>query len=466
MTKTKTKDIRVLVVDDEPMMSDSLRQHLADEDYAVDTAASGTEAIELFDGGAYHLVICDLHLPDIDGLTLLRHMKDTKPQTEVIVITGHDVGVQAAVEAMKAGAFYFVAKPFDFEELLPLIENALKLRELIDQTENMRDRLSNRKEYFNIIGSSKQMQNIYDTIESVAKSDANVLIIGESGTGKELIANAMHYNSLRAKKPFIKVNCAALPKELIESELFGHAKGAFTGAHADKEGLVQHAAGGSLMLDEIAEMPVELQPKLLRVLQERTCRKIGSEKSYPVDFRLITSTNRMPADAIREGLLRDDLFYRISTITIHVPPLRERMEDIQLLTDHFLNVYSEKYERPIAGVSQSAYQRLFSHPWPGNVRELQNVLERAVLLAKGERIEPVDLPFDKGGAGGAAAPALSWDVPPNMTLEDIEKFVIERTLQRTGGNKQKAANLLGIYRPRLYSKIKKYNIGLETVSQD
>ncbi len=282
MTKTKTKDIRVLVVDDEPMMSDSLRQHLADEDYAVDTAASGTEAIELFDGGAYHLVICDLHLPDIDGLTLLRHMKDTKPQTEVIVITGHDVGVQAAVEAMKAGAFYFVAKPFDFEELLPLIENALRLRELIDQTENMRDRLSNRKEYFNIIGSSKQMQNIYDTIESVAKSDANVLIIGESGTGKELIANAMHYNSLRAKKPFIKVNCAALPKELIESELFGHAKGAFTGAHADKEGLVQHAAGGSLMLDEIAEMPVELQPKLLRVLQERTCRKIGSEKSLVI----------------------------------------------------------------------------------------------------------------------------------------------------------------------------------------
>jgi transcriptional regulator with PAS, ATPase and Fis domain len=174
----------------------------------------------------------------------------------------------------------------------------------------------------------------------------------------------------------------------------------------------------------------------------------------------------MPADAIRDGLLRDDLFYRISTITIHVPPLRERMEDIQLLTDHFLNVYSEKYERPIAGVSQSAYQRLFSHPWPGNVRELQNVLERAVLLAKGERIEPVDLPFDKGGASGAAAPALSWDVPPNMTLEDIEKFVIERTLQRTGGNKQKAANLLGIYRPRLYSKIKKYNIGLETVSQN
>ncbi|MEK6334032.1 MAG: sigma-54 dependent transcriptional regulator [Acidobacteriota bacterium] len=463
MPKNKAKDTRILIVDDEPMITDGLRQHLADEGYVIDTASNGNDAMALFDGGAHHLAICDLQLPDIDGMTLLRHMKDAKPTTEVIVITGHGSGVQTAVEAIKAGAYYFVEKPFDFEELLPLIEKALERRQLVAETESMRRQLSTRAEYFNIIGSSKQMQMIYETIESVAKSDANVLIVGESGTGKELIANAIHYNSLRAKKPFIKVNCAALPKELIESELFGHAKGAFTGAHADKEGLVQHAAGGSLMLDEIAEMPVELQPKLLRVLQERTCRKIGSEKSYPVDFRLITSTNRMPADAIRDGLLRDDLFYRISTITIHVPPLRERMEDIQLLTDHFLKLYAEKYERAMGGVSQSAYQRLFSHPWPGNVRELQNVIERAVLLAKSERIEPIDLPFDNGGAANAS-PSLAWDVPPNMTLEDIEKFVIERTLQRTGGNKQKAANMLGIYRPRLYSKIKKYKI--ETVNQN
>jgi DNA-binding NtrC family response regulator len=465
MSKAKNKDIRILVVDDEPTMSDALRHHLEDEGYTVDISANGTEAIDLFDGGAHHLVICDLQLPDMDGLALLRHMKDAKPNTEVIVVTGYG-SVQAAVEATKAGAFYFVEKPFDFEELLPLMEKALERRELVAETTNMRRQLSTRSEYFNIIGSSKQMQTIYETIESVAKSDANVLIVGESGTGKELIANAIHYNSLRAKKPFIKVNCAALPKELIESELFGHAKGAFTGAHADKEGLVQHAAGGSLMLDEIAEMPVELQPKLLRVLQERTCRKIGSEKSYPVDFRLISSTNRMPADAIRDGLLRDDLFYRISTITIHVPPLRERMEDIQLLTDHFLRLYADKYDRLIDGVSQSAYQRLFSHAWPGNVRELQNVIERAVLLAKGERVEPVDLPFDNGSAPSATSPVATWDIPPNMTLEEIEKFVIERTLQRTGGNKQKAANMLGIYRPRLYSKIKKYKIGLETISQN
>jgi DNA-binding NtrC family response regulator len=451
------KDVRILIVDDEPTMADSLKQNLAEEGYSVDTAATGAAAIELFDQGGHHLAICDLQLPDIDGLEVMRHIKDARPTTEVIVVTGHG-SVAKAVEATKAGAFDFVDKPFDFEELHLRVENALKQRELLAENANMRRQLSTRSEYFNIIGAAKSMQTIYETIESVAKSDANVLIVGESGTGKELIANAIHYNSLRARKPFIKVNCAALPKELIESELFGHTKGAFTGAHADKEGLVQHAARGSLMLDEIAEMPVELQPKLLRVLQERSYRKIGSEKTYAVDFRLISSTNRPPADAIREGLLRDDLFYRISTITIHVPPLRERSDDIQLLTEHFLHMYAQKYDRAIGGVSQAAYQRLFSHTWPGNVRELQNVIERAVLLAKANRIEPVDLPFDNGSLPEGSPSGAGWDVPSNMTLEDIERLVIEKTLQRTGGNKQAAANLLGIYRPRLYSKIRKYNI--------
>ncbi|MDQ3473302.1 MAG: sigma-54 dependent transcriptional regulator [Acidobacteriota bacterium] len=461
--KVEHKDLRILVIDDEPVMADSLRTNLIDEGYSVDTAATGAEAIELFDQGGHHLAICDLQLPDMDGLEVMRHMKDARPTTEVIVVTGYG-SVARAVEATKAGAFYFVEKPFDFEEIQPLVDKALERRELVAEAANMRRQLSTRSEYFNIIGASKAMQTIYETIESVAKSDANVLIVGESGTGKELIANAIHYNSLRSKKPFIKVNCAALPKELIESELFGHTKGAFTGAHADKEGLVQHAAGGSLMLDEIAEMPVELQPKLLRVLQERSYRKIGSEKTFAVDFRLISSTNRLPADAIRDGVLRDDLFYRISTITIHVPPLRERNEDIQLLTEHFLHIYAQKYERQINGVSQAAYQRLFGHTWPGNVRELQNVIERAVLLAKASRIEPVDLPFDNGSLPEGAAAGAEWDVPPNMTLEDIERLVIERTLQRTGGNKQAAANLLGIYRPRLYSKIRKYNIDVNSLA--
>lgn len=455
------RDARILIVDDEPMMADSLRQNLAEEGFEVDTAGNGADALSTFDGAHHQLVICDLQLPDMDGMDVLRHIKDAHPSTEVIVITGYGT-VARAVEATKAGAFYFIEKPFDFEQIMPLVEKAIERRELVAETENMRRQLSTRGEYFNIIGSSKQMQMIYETIEAVAKSDANVLVVGESGTGKELIANAIHYNSLRARKPFIKVNCAALPKELIESELFGHTKGAFTGAHADKDGLVQHAAGGSLLLDEIAEMPVELQPKLLRVLQERSYRKIGSERTYPADFRLISSTNRPPADAIRDGLLRDDLFYRISTITIHVPPLRERTEDIQILTEHFLKLYARKYQRQITGISQAAYGRLFAHPWPGNVRELQNVLERAVLLAKGTKIEPVDLPFDNGAAAaanGAAQPnGGDWNVPPNMTLEDIEKLVIAETLKRTGGNKQAAANILGIYRPRLYSKIRKYKI--------
>jgi two-component system response regulator PilR (NtrC family) len=271
------KDVRILVVDDEPMMADSLKQNLAEEGYTVDTAANGAQAVELFDGSGHHLVVCDLQLPDkdMDGVGVLRHIKDTHPTTEVIVMTGYGT-VERAVEATKAGAFWFLEKPFDFEVLLPLVEKALERRDLLEQTTVMRQRLATRTEYFNIIGSSKEMQTIYETIESVAKSDANVLIVGESGTGKELIANAIHYNSLRAKKPFIKVNCAALPKELIESELFGHTRGAFTGAHADKDGLIQHAESGSLLLDEIAEMPVELQPKLLRVLQERSYRKLGS----------------------------------------------------------------------------------------------------------------------------------------------------------------------------------------------
>lgn len=438
-------------------MADSLRKLLIEEGFTVDTAATGAEAIELFDVGGHHLAICDLQLPDMDGLEVLRHMKDARPTTEVIVVTGYGT-VAKAVEAIKAGAFYFVEKQFDFSQILPLIEKALERRDLMAETANMRRQLSTRSEYFNIIGASKKMQTIYETIDSVAKSDANVLIVGESGTGKELIANAIHYGSLRSKKPFIKVNCAALPKELIESELFGHTKGAFTGAHADKEGLVQHAAGGSLLLDEIAEMPIELQPKLLRVLQERSYRKVGSEKTFAVDFRLISSTNTLPADAIREGLLRDDLFYRISTITIHVPPLRDRTEDIQLLTDHFFRLYARKYERSISGVSQAAYQRLFAHTWPGNVRELQNVIERAVLLAKTEKLEPVDLPFEHGEPHEGADPGMSWDLPENMTLEEVEKMLIEKTLQRTRGNKQAAANLLGIYRPRLYSKIRKYQI--------
>jgi DNA-binding NtrC family response regulator len=432
-----------------------LRLLLGAEGHTVETAPSFNAARVTLERQVFDLVLTDLQLPDDPqgGLSLLRLIKERTPGTEVIVITGHGT-VPEAVEATKSGAFYFVEKPFEPEQILLLVEMALERRRLLNESESLRGHFQ-RQEFSNIIGGSKSMQMIYDTIKSVAKSDANVLIIGESGTGKELIANAIHFNSLRAGHEFVKVNCSALPKELIEAELFGYVKGAFTGAIQNRSGLVAQAKGGSLMLDEVGEMPIELQPKLLRVLEERRFRPVGSTETFEADFRLICATNREPREAIKEGMMREDLFYRISTITINVPPLRERAEDLQLLTDFFFNKFKEKYSRPLQGFSQSAYHRVFAHRWPGNVRELQNAIERAVLLAKSSRIEPEDLPF--GDQLTDAVPEAFY-VPPNMTLEEIERIVIEQTLKRTSGNKQAAAQVLGIYRPRLYSKIKKYRI--------
>jgi DNA-binding NtrC family response regulator len=444
----------ILVIDDEEPILDALRLNLEQSGYSVTTAKLGQEGLILFENG--DLVLSDLQLPDMSGNEVLRRLKEKSSTIEVIIITAYG-SVSDAVEATKAGAFHFVEKPFEFDALQVLIERALERKALIEESEGLRQTLKQRSTYGSIVGRSKQMQNIFEMIEAVAKSDANILIVGESGTGKELIANAIHYNSHRAKGPFVKVNCAALPKELIESELFGHTKGAFTGAARDKEGLIARSNGGSLLLDEIAEMPLELQPKLLRALQERVYYRLGSEKPVEVDFRLISSTNRNPPDAVRSGLLREDLYYRISTITIEVPPLRERAEDIQVLADHFLKTFAQKYNRPLQGFSQSATQVMYNYHWPGNVRELESAIERAVLLSKGDRIEASDLPFSATETPQAAN-NNEFHVPPNMKLEDIEREVIYQTLQRTKGNKQAAATALGIYRPRLYSKIRKYNL--------
>jgi len=449
------KEDKILVVDDEPSITDGLRLLLGAEGYDVETASQLSAGRTAIEQQPFDIVLTDLQLPDDHhgGLSLLRTVKEVSPDTEVIVITGHG-SISEAVEAIKLGAFYFVEKPFEPEQISVLIEKALERRRLLSESQNLRKHFQ-RREYSSIIGASKAMQMIYETIESVAKSDANVLIIGESGTGKELIANAIHFNSLRSSHEFVKVNCSALPKELIEAELFGYVKGAFTGAIQNRTGLIAQAKGGSLLLDEIGEMPIELQPKLLRVLEERRFRPVGSTETFEADFRLICASNREPREAIKDGVMREDLFYRVSTITINVPPLRERSEDLQLLTDFFFNKFKEKYSRPLQGFSQAAYQRVFSHRWPGNVRELQNAIERAVLLAKGARIEPEDLPF---GEQVGEVSADNFYVPPNMTLEEIERLVIGQTLQRTRGNKQAAAQILGIYRPRLYSKIRKYKI--------
>ncbi|MBP6824729.1 MAG: sigma-54-dependent Fis family transcriptional regulator [Acidobacteria bacterium] len=453
---------KILVVDDEPSITDGLRLLLGAEGYNVEIASSFGSARATLERHTPDLVITDLQLPDDrqGGLSLLRLVKERAPDTEVIVITGHAT-VSEAVEATKSGAFYFVEKPFEPEQILLLVEKAMERQRLVNESESLRKHFQ-KQEFSSIIGGSKAMQMIYETISSVAKSDANVLIIGESGTGKELIANAIHFNSLRAANELVKVNCSALPKELIEAELFGYVKGAFTGAIQNRSGLVAQAKGGSLMLDEVGEMPIELQPKLLRVLEERRFRPVGATETFEADFRLICATNREPREAIKEGLMREDLFYRISTITINVPPLRERAEDLQLLTDFFFQKFKEKYNRPLQGFTQSAYHRVFAHRWPGNVRELQNAIERAVLLAKSSRIEPEDLPF---GQQSLEDSPQAFYIPPDMTLEEIERVVIEQTLKRTQGNKQAAAQVLGIYRPRLYSKIRKYRIQIPRESR-
>ena len=504
---------KILVVDDDPYTLEFLQFALEGEGYEIATATLGGEAIQMAERERYDLLLVDLRLPDIDGLEVLRRFKEITQDAEVIVISGQS-SMEVAIEATKLGAFYFINKPVALDTLSPLIIRALQLSGSTKEVQQLRKKLTARSTYEEIVGSSRAMQDLYEIIDSVAPSDASVLIIGESGTGKELIANAIHYNSLRAKKPFIKVNCAAMPKELIESELFGHTKGAFSGAISDKAGLIAQADGGSLLLDEIAEMPVDLQPKLLRVLQEKTYTRVGSggKDVQKSDFRLIAATNRDPADAIEKGMMREDLYYRISTITIRVPPLRERADDIIHLAEHFLKQFAEKYQRPVKKLSQEAYARLFSHPWRGNVRELQNAIERAVLLCKGDTIQASDLPFEHQfinanqnaavasvGASGEA-PAASVPMPSNLPnidfseaiaanhfagdftwerigelvvkkapdttnemaetdiFEQLEDAVVRAALTKTNGNKQAAANILGIYRPRLYHMMKKHGL--------
>src|SRR5262249_31437691 len=411
---------------------------------------------------------------------------------------------EKAIEATKAGAFHYVEKPVEFEELMSLISKAIERKQQAREVQELRGRLTSRTSYEGIIGGSRAMQNIYEIIENVAQSDANILILGESGTGKEVIANAIHYKSRRSDKPFVKVNCSALPKDLIESQLFGHIKGSFTGANADKIGFIGQAHGGSLLLDEIGEMPVDLQPKLLRVLQEKVYYRVGSDKPQEADFRLISSTNRDPFDSIKDGSLREDLYYRINTIEIQIPPLRERMEDVPMLAEHFLQIYAEKYKQENTHFSETAYNQLLNYNWRGNVRELQHTIERAVLLSRKGVIDNLDIPqttetpasidqFAEVAAArsavasaGYSSPAVSGFAPSPQkqysSLEEIGKLIVDNipdpkngseqkdifnelesgvvlaALKRTKGNKQAAAQLLGLYRPRLYGMIKRLKL--------
>jgi len=449
----KTPVSRILVIDDEQSVTDALRFILIEAGHHVDAAQSGAEAKELLKGSPYDLVFTDLRLPDANGIELLTLIKSDTPNTEVIVMTAHG-SIEITIEAIKNGAFYYIEKPFTPHQVTTLIERALQFEAIKRENRSLKSALPDADD-FGIIGRDPKMRQIHAVIRTAAPSEASVLIEGESGTGKELIAAAFHFQSPRAEFPLTRINCAAIPQELLESELFGYRKGAFTGADRDKRGLIEATAGGTLLLDEIAEMPLHLQTKLLRVLQERKLRRLGDEQEISVDFRLVSSTNRDTAEMIREGALRKDLYFRISTIKVKPPPLRERLDDVPLLANRFLEHYVEKYKKRIREISTPAFALLMQYDWPGNVRELESVIEHAVLFATEDKLTPESLPEHLHSAPQGEFRCV---IPPYFTMEQIEREAIAQTLERTGGNIKRTAEILKYHRPRLYRKIKSFGL--------
>jgi DNA-binding NtrC family response regulator len=445
---------RILVVDDERSVTDALKLILAEFGHPVESAGTIAEATALLRGSPYDLAFIDLRLPDGSGIDLLAHIKSDTPDTEVIVMTAHG-SLEITIEAIKRGAFYYLEKPFTPHQVTTLIQRALQFEAIKRENRSLKNALMGDGEDFGIIGRHPKMRQIHAIIRTAAPSDASVLIEGESGTGKELIAAAFHFQSPRAEFPLTRINCAAIPHDLMESELFGYRKGAFTGADRDKRGLIEATAGGSLLLDEIAEMPIHLQTKLLRVLQERKLRRLGDELEINVDFRLVSSTNRDTAQMIREGTLRKDLYFRISTIKVKPPPLRERLDDVPLLAKRFLEQYSEKYKKRIREISTSAFALLMRYDWPGNVRELESVIEHAVLFATEDKLTPESLPEQ---VHVPQSREFRCVIPPYMTMDEIEREAIAQTLERTGGNVKKTAEILNYHRPRLYRKMKSFGL--------
>jgi DNA-binding NtrC family response regulator len=439
----------ILIVDDAADIRDLLATVLR-SDYEVTEADSGAALKQLEEQP--DIVLLDIKLPDADGLDLLPQIKKQWPGTEVIVLTGNAT-FEAAVEATKRGAYHFLNKPFDTQGLIVTVERALEHKQQNEENSTLRRALSTMSGGSSPVFQSAGMQAVVRTVERVAPSDVSILITGESGTGKEVIADLIHVMSPRSKGKIIKINCAALPRELIESELFGSVKGAFTGAHADREGLFRQAEGGTLFLDEISEMPVDTQSKLLRVLQDQEVRPVGGKVSYKTNCRIVAATNRRPEEAIKDGKLREDLFYRISAISVHLLPLRERREDIMPLCHAFLKRFVAQANRPIRGFTPAAVERLTGFEWPGNVRQLQNEIQRAVLLCESSEIDSTDLSITNIKA--EAEPGMDT----NFTLlEGVERNAIVLMLKETGGNKLETAKRLGIGRQTLYNKIKAYGI--------
>jgi len=455
---------RILIIDDERPILMTLEALLTRHGYQTETATTATLGLRAMKTNPAALVLLDLQLPDADGLETLGRLKKDFGDSQVIILTAHD-SLNNAIESIKRGAFHFISKPYAPEELLSLVEQALEKRSLLQETQALREKAEQLEKRLELaetrlapVFKSKVMQELEELIGAMAPSDANVLITGESGVGKEVVANVIHSKSRRAGKPLVKLNCAAFPQTMIESELFGYVKGAFTGAMNDFPGMIAEARGGTLFLDEISEMPADLQTRFLRVLQEREYRSLGSTRMLKADFRVITATNRPIAQALAENRLRSDLYYRINTFQIEVPPLRERKEDIPPLVNTFVQRFARQLGKAEPTIAPEAFQKLLDYSWPGNVRELQNTIEYAVVLARNDIIGIKELPAEI-----QLPPALQTSPAPVRrsgvaSLDDMERETILQALTQTHGNKKKAAELLGIQRPTLYNKMKRYAI--------
>jgi DNA-binding NtrC family response regulator len=443
----------LLVADDEKNIREGLREALQMEGYEVIPAADGREALDILERGEIDLVVTDLKMPRVSGEELLRKVSAGYPTVPVIILTGHGT-IESAVQAMHDGAYDFLTKPVNLDRLSLLVKRALGTRELALQYRQLQEELERRSQFSNIIGRSAEMRQVFELVRQVAPARTSVLVTGESGVGKELIAEALHYNSPRRDKPFIKLHCAALTESLLESELFGHEKGAFTGAIARKRGRFELAHLGTLFLDEIGDINPTVQIKLLRVLEEKKFERVGGEETVEVDVRLIAATNRDLRDAIARGTFREDLYYRLNVVNIHIPPLRDRKDDIPLLMASFLREFSQENGRTIEGIDPKARRALVGYSWPGNVRQLRNTIESAVVLCKGSAITLEDLPPTIRGEPGGEAVRLSVGI----SLAEAEKELIRSTLAREGGNKSRAAEVLGIGRKTLHRKLQEYGI--------
>jgi DNA-binding NtrC family response regulator len=448
------KAARILVVDDDRAMCQLLFDLLREDGYAVEVAHDGESAIEKHRTTRFDLTITDLMMPKMKGIELIQTLREIDGGAPVLLITAFG-SIESAVDAMRAGAFHYVTKPFHNDEILIQVKRALEQQQLHNELKRLRTEVQARERFQNVIGQSEAMQKVLETVAQVSDLPANLLIEGESGTGKEIIARAIHSHSSRATGPFVPVNCAAIPENLLESELFGYVRGAFTDARRDRRGLFQEASGGILFLDEISEIPLGLQAKLLRVLEDKEVRPLGANQGEKVDARVVSASNQRLEDLVRTGRFRQDLFYRLNVIRIELPPLRERSEDLPLLVNHFIEKFAQDAKRSVQGIQAEALAALMCHDWPGNIRELEHIIERAVLLGKGAIIAVEDLPpplVARGEGTFVAGQALA----KQLTLHDLEREYIGRVLESTRGNKTEAARILGVDRTTLYRKLEEY----------